>query len=148
MLFDIRLISRLLADAQSFSQSSQVDYITSYSSSASTEKKVVWLDCDPGHDDAIALLLAIHHPAIHLAGVSTVAGNAPGKNTYVNAAKLLVALGAEGVANAEIDAGKMKGKEVEMLPVLLRGADEPLVKPPRKDSAIHGEDGLGGVVGL
>ncbi|KXN82993.1 Uridine nucleosidase [Leucoagaricus sp. SymC.cos] len=32
----------------------------------------VWLDVDPGHDDAIALLLAVHCPSINLIGVSTV----------------------------------------------------------------------------
>ncbi len=97
----------------------------------------IWLDCDPGHDDAIALLLALHHPRIHLAGVSTVAGNAPGRLTYINAARLLVAFAAEDDLE----------RQLETLP-LIRGADEPLIKPARKDSAIHGEDGLGGVIGL
>ena len=32
------------------------------------------LDCDPGHDDAIAMLLAHAHPEIHLAAVTTVGG--------------------------------------------------------------------------
>lgn len=119
--------------------------------SSSREKQVVWLDCDPGHDDAIALLLACHHPSIHLAGVSTVSGNAPGHLTYVNAAKLLVAFGADEQlrrASGSEAGSKSADASQEMLPFLIRGADEPLLKLPRKDSEIHGEDGLGGVIGL
>ena len=34
------------------------------------------LDCDPGHDDAIALMLALASPEVELLGVTTVAGRA------------------------------------------------------------------------
>ncbi|MGA0199324.1 MAG: nucleoside hydrolase, partial [Prochlorotrichaceae cyanobacterium] len=37
----------------------------------------LWIDCDPGIDDAIALLLAVASPRLALQGVTTVAGNVP-----------------------------------------------------------------------
>ncbi|MCB0030668.1 MAG: nucleoside hydrolase, partial [Anaerolineales bacterium] len=39
------------------------------------EKTKIIIDCDPGHDDAIAILLAGRHPAIDLLALTTVAGN-------------------------------------------------------------------------
>lgn len=39
------------------------------------EKKIVWLDCDPGLDDTFAIIMAAHHKNIKLIGVSTSAGN-------------------------------------------------------------------------
>jgi uridine nucleosidase len=74
-------------------------------STAATPRKV-WLDCDPGHDDAIALLLALYLDQIDLVGISTVSisslyhlrhslitlqvnGNAPLIHTHANAAQLL-----------------------------------------------------------
>lgn len=90
----------------------------------------VWLDCDPGHDDATAILLAIHCPNIHLLGVSTVHGNTTAENTKDNASRCLYAFAAP-------DTVKVYG-----------GATRPLLRPARHDPEIHGPDGLGGVEGL
>ena len=87
-------------------------------------------DCDPGHDDAIAILLAIHIPNLQLLGVSTCHGNAKPKDTHVNAVRLLHAF------NAPVDVHAH------------RGAVKPLLRPARTDPEIHGDDGLGGADGL
>ena len=47
------------------------------------------LDTDPGHDDAIALLLALASPEVELLGVTTVAGNQTLEKTTANALKIL-----------------------------------------------------------
>ena len=51
-------------------------------------KKVI-LDCDPGHDDALALLMAIASDQIDLQAVTTSAGNQQPEKTFNNARKLL-----------------------------------------------------------
>lgn len=80
------------------------------------------LDCDPGHDDALAILLAAQHA--ELLGVTTVSGNAPLTATTRNAL-LTLQLG-------DIDA-----------PVHA-GAAAPLVGEARYAPDIHGESGLSG----
>ncbi|KAG6832184.1 hypothetical protein H0H92_004916 [Tricholoma furcatifolium] len=92
--------------------------------------RYVWLDVDPGHDDATAILLALHCQNIQLLGVSTVHGNAPSDCTAVNAARCLHAFGSK--------------QDVKVY----RGADKPLIVPAKHDPEIHGPDGLGGVEGL
>ena len=47
------------------------------------------LDCDPGHDDAIALLLALASPEVELLGVTTVHGNQTLEKTTANALRVL-----------------------------------------------------------
>ena len=49
----------------------------------------MWIDCDPGHDDAMALILAGHCGLLTVLGVSTVAGNMPVTHTTLNALKVL-----------------------------------------------------------
>lgn len=57
----------------------------------------VLLDCDPGHDDAIALIMAYRSPAIDLLGVTIVCGNATLDRTTVNALRILEFIGAKDV---------------------------------------------------
>lgn len=51
-------------------------------------KKII-LDCDPGHDDAIAIIMAVKSHEIDLLGITTVAGNSPLKDTTQNAMRVL-----------------------------------------------------------
>ena len=85
----------------------------------------VLLDCDPGHDDAIALLLALASPELELLGVTTVAGNQTLEKTTANAIRVLDFVGREDVPVAA-------------------GAAAPLVREPRVASHVHGETGLDG----
>ncbi len=83
------------------------------------------LDCDPGHDDALALLLALARPEVLLLGVTTVAGNAPLEQTTRNALRLLTLLGRTEVPVAA-------------------GADRPLDGILRIAPEVHGTSGLDG----
>jgi len=85
----------------------------------------VILDCDPGHDDAIALLLALASPELDLVGVTTVHGNQTLEKTTDNALRVLALVGRENV------------------PVAM-GADRPLVRELRVAAHVHGESGLDG----
>jgi len=86
----------------------------------------VWLDCDPGHDDAMAIILAAYNPKLKLLGISTTHGNAPVEHTTKNACKLIYTCGIEGVE-------------------IVRGAGEAICHQPteRVSEMIHGYDGLG-----
>jgi inosine-uridine nucleoside N-ribohydrolase len=85
----------------------------------------ILLDCDPGHDDAIALLLALASPEVELLGVTTVAGNQTLEKTTANALRVLELAG-----------------RVE-IPVAA-GADRPLVRESFVAAYVHGETGLDG----
>jgi inosine-uridine nucleoside N-ribohydrolase len=85
----------------------------------------ILLDCDPGHDDAIALLLALASPELELLGVTTVAGNQTLEKTTANAIRVLDFVGRDEVPVAS-------------------GADRPLVRAPFVAAEVHGETGLDG----
>ncbi|MBH0131046.1 nucleoside hydrolase [Salinibacterium sp. NK8237] len=85
------------------------------------------LDCDPGHDDAIALLLAHGNPDIELLGVTTVMGNQTIEKVTRNALAIARVAGITDVPFA-------------------RGAHRPLVRQIEVAESIHGESGLDGPV--
>ena len=60
-------------------------------------KQSLIIDCDPGVDDAVALLLAFAAPALDLLAITTVAGNAPGHATQRNARMMRQIAGREDV---------------------------------------------------
>ncbi|MBO9588997.1 MAG: nucleoside hydrolase [Devosia sp.] len=51
------------------------------------------IDCDPGHDDMAAILLAAWHPSIRLEAITAVCGNAPLHHTTNNALRIVDAFG-------------------------------------------------------
>jgi inosine-uridine nucleoside N-ribohydrolase len=87
----------------------------------------VIVDCDPGLDDALALLLVVASPELELLGVTTVAGNQTVNKTTANALRVLALAGREDVRVA-------------------RGADRPLVGELLVADDAHGDSGLGGLV--
>jgi purine nucleosidase len=83
------------------------------------------LDCDPGHDDMVAIMLAAAHPRIHLLAITTVAGNGTLERTTHNARAVCSMAGIRDVPIAA-------------------GAPGPLVGTLRTAAHVHGESGLEG----
>lgn len=88
-------------------------------------KKII-LDCDPGHDDAVAILLALGNPNIDLIGVTTVGGNQSLEKVTFNARSVLHKAGHDEIP-------------------VFAGCDRPLIREPEVAATIHGETGLDGV---
>ena len=86
-------------------------------------KKKLILDCDPGHDDAVAIMLASAHDDIELLGITCVAGNATLDNTKINALKICSLIG-----NKKIP--------------IFAGADKPLHYKLVTAEHVHGKSGL------
>lgn len=70
----------------------------------------VVLDCDPGHDDAVAILLALGSPGVRLLGITTCFGNCAVEDATRNAQRVLALAGREDVPVAEGAAGPMRGQ--------------------------------------
>ena len=90
-------------------------------------REKIILDMDPGHDDAVALMLARIHPRIDLRGVTVVAGNQTLEKTARNALNVATAVGLKGVPVAA-------------------GMSRPMVREQVIAGDIHGESGLDGPV--
>jgi pyrimidine-specific ribonucleoside hydrolase len=84
----------------------------------------VIMDCDPGHDDAIALLLALASPELEVKAITIVGGNQTLEKTTLNALKIL----------------ELAGANVPVAP----GAAHPLVRRLETAPQVHGESGLDG----
>ena len=87
--------------------------------------KPIILDVDPGHDDAVAIMLACGAGELDLLAVTTVAGNVPLDKTTRNALRVLSLIGHTDVPVAA-------------------GASSPLHRPLHTAEDIHGESGLEG----
>lgn len=87
----------------------------------------IYIDCDPGHDDVLAILLALAHPEqITIQGITTVAGNSTVENVTENIQKVLDYLGYS-------------------IPVA-QGCARPLRREPEPQPTAHGKSGMDGPV--
>jgi pyrimidine-specific ribonucleoside hydrolase len=89
------------------------------------KKLPVILDGDPGHDDAIAWLLAFSRKELDIRGVASVSGNVSVEKTTLNMRKIMTLLGVKNTP-------------------LARGAERPLAGLPFDAPSVHGESGLDG----
>lgn len=89
-------------------------------------KRKILIDCDPGLDDALALLLALSYEDFDVLGVSTIAGNSTLENTTQNALNLLEAFGRRDIPVAQ-------------------GNRNPILGNFKSGAHVHGFEGLGTV---
>ena len=87
-------------------------------------KKKVIIDCDPGIDDSLALILALNSPELEIVGITTVSGNVKADQGAKNALKVLKIMNRE-------DIQVYIGEEIPLERELVTAQDT------------HGEDGLG-----
>lgn len=82
------------------------------------------IDCDPGIDDSLALMLALSCPELEVVGITTVSGNVPGDMGAANARKVL--------------------KQMNRLDIpVFKGEMKPLEEPYIDAMDTHGKDGMG-----
>jgi purine nucleosidase len=86
-------------------------------------RKKIILDCDPGHDDAVAIMLAAAHDSIDILGITCVAGNSTIFNTQQNALKICSLIGRTDIP-------------------IYGGSDKPLKYKLVTAAHVHGKSGL------
>jgi purine nucleosidase/pyrimidine-specific ribonucleoside hydrolase len=93
------------------------------------------LDCDPGHDDAVAILLAAHRPELDLQAITTVGGNGILENVTLNARKVATLAGLTDVPIAAGAAGPLRGDDLVTAPDIHgeSALDGPDLPDPRID---------------
>jgi len=89
-------------------------------------KHRIILDCDPGIDDAVAIMLALSSPEIEMLGITCVAGNVGATRTASNAARIRNLMGRSDVP-------------------VYRGLENTLTGEPMRSAIVHGKDGLGDI---
>ena len=87
----------------------------------------ILIDTDPGVDDALAILLALLSPELHVAAITTVCGNVPVTQGTENLLRILEVLDLEG------------------FPLIAQGEARPFVKSLVTAAHVHGDDGLGNI---
>lgn len=86
----------------------------------------ILIDCDPGQDDAVMLMLAMNAPELEILGITAVGGNVPLVRTEANARRIC-----EWMSRRDIP--------------VFAGCDHPLTRPLVTAAHVHGEDGLMGL---
>jgi inosine-uridine nucleoside N-ribohydrolase len=124
-LLVILSLAQLGADNVAYEPSEKIYMSSKQIGDKSRMKHKIILDCDPGHDDAIAILLAARHPEIDLLAITTVAGNQSLEKVTRNTLKICSLAGIRNV------------------PIAM-GMGRPLVRTVSHAPDIHGESGLDG----
>lgn len=86
----------------------------------------ILIDCDPGQDDAVMLMLAMASPELEILGITAVGGNVPLARTEANARRICELMGRTDIP-------------------VHAGCDRPLVRPLVTAAHVHGESGLNGL---
>ncbi len=89
-------------------------------------RQTILIDCDPGIDDAVMLMMALAATDLHVAAITTVAGNVPLDKTSRNARLICELMGRRDVP-------------------VFAGCPRPILRPPVTAEAFHGEEGLDGI---